>query len=78
MTYSNTTGILAIVTLVGTDIFLSYWKHCSAKVARWLDGFGPGLERKKQITYAVMEGRGAASQRFQSKCFGTCRIETML
>ena len=36
--YSITTGILAIVTLVGTDILLSYWKHRSAKVERWLDG----------------------------------------
>ncbi|MGZ8385824.1 MAG: DUF421 domain-containing protein [Nitrospira sp.] len=36
--YSITTGILAIVTLVGTDILLSYWKQRSAKVERWLDG----------------------------------------
>ena len=36
--HSITTGILAIVTLVGTDILLSYWKQRSAKVERWLDG----------------------------------------
>ena len=36
--YSITTGILAMVTLVGTDILLSYWKQRSAKVERWLDG----------------------------------------
>lgn len=36
--YSITTGILAIVTLVGTDILLSHWKHRSAEVDRWLDG----------------------------------------
>jgi uncharacterized membrane protein YcaP (DUF421 family) len=36
--YSVTTGVLAIVTLVGTDILLSYWKHRSAAVNRWLDG----------------------------------------
>lgn len=36
--YSITTGILAIVTLVGTDILLSYWKQRSGKVERWLDG----------------------------------------
>ncbi len=36
--HSITTGILAIVTLVGTDILLAYWKQRSAKVERWLDG----------------------------------------
>jgi uncharacterized membrane protein YcaP (DUF421 family) len=36
--YSITTGVLAIVTLVGTDILLSYWKHRSAAMNRWLDG----------------------------------------
>jgi uncharacterized membrane protein YcaP (DUF421 family) len=36
--YSITTGVLAIVTLVGTDIALSYWKHGSPAVERWLDG----------------------------------------
>jgi uncharacterized membrane protein YcaP (DUF421 family) len=36
--YSITTGVLAIVTLVGTDILLSYWKHRSAALNRWLDG----------------------------------------
>jgi uncharacterized membrane protein YcaP (DUF421 family) len=36
--YSITTGVLAIVTLVGADILLSYWKHRSAAMNRWLDG----------------------------------------
>ncbi len=36
--YSITTGVLAIVTLVGTDIALSHWKHRSPTVERWLDG----------------------------------------
>ena len=36
--HSITTGILAIVTLVGTDILLAYWKQRSTKVERWLDG----------------------------------------
>lgn len=36
--YSITTGVLAIVTLVGADILLSNWKHRSAAVNRWLDG----------------------------------------
>lgn len=36
--YSVTTGVLAIVTLVGTDIALSYWKHRSPALERWLDG----------------------------------------
>ncbi len=36
--YSITTAVLAIVTLVGTDIVLSYWKHRSPAVERWLDG----------------------------------------
>jgi uncharacterized membrane protein YcaP (DUF421 family) len=36
--YSLTTGLLAIVTLVGTDILLSYFKHRSVTVERWLDG----------------------------------------
>ena len=36
--YSVTTGVLAIVTLVGTDIVLSYWKHRSPALERWLDG----------------------------------------
>lgn len=36
--YSITTGVLAIITLVGTDILLSYWKHHSPAVERWLDG----------------------------------------
>lgn len=36
--YSITTGMLAIVTLVGADILLSNWKHRSAAVNRWLDG----------------------------------------
>lgn len=36
--YSITTGVLAIVTLVGTDIVLSYLKHRSTAVNCWLDG----------------------------------------
>lgn len=36
--YSITTGVLAIVTLVGTDIALSYLKHRSPALERWLDG----------------------------------------
>lgn len=36
--YSITTGVLAIVTLVGTDILLAHWKHRSAAVDRWVDG----------------------------------------
>lgn len=36
--YSITTGVLAIVTLVGTDIVLSHWKHRSPTVEHWLDG----------------------------------------
>ena len=36
--YSITTGVLAIVTLVGTDIALSHWKYRSPTVERWLDG----------------------------------------
>jgi uncharacterized membrane protein YcaP (DUF421 family) len=36
--YSITTGLLAIVTLVGADILLSYFKHRSRTVERWLDG----------------------------------------
>jgi uncharacterized membrane protein YcaP (DUF421 family) len=36
--YSITAGVLAIVTLVGADILLSYWKHRSAATERWLDG----------------------------------------
>jgi uncharacterized membrane protein YcaP (DUF421 family) len=36
--YSITTGVLAIVTLVGTDIVLSHWKYRSPTVEHWLDG----------------------------------------
>jgi uncharacterized membrane protein YcaP (DUF421 family) len=36
--YSITAGMLAIVTLVGTDILFSHWKHRSAAMERWLDG----------------------------------------
>jgi len=36
--YSITSGMLAVITLVGADILLSYWKHRSAAVERWLDG----------------------------------------
>lgn len=36
--YSITTGVLTIITLVGADILLSYWKHHSSTVGRWLDG----------------------------------------
>ncbi len=36
--YSITAGVLAIVTLIGADILLSYWKHRSATAERWLDG----------------------------------------
>lgn len=35
---SMTTGVVAILTLVGTDIALSHFKHRSPVVERWLDG----------------------------------------
>lgn len=35
---SLTTAVLAILTLVGMDIALSYFKYRSSRVERWLDG----------------------------------------
>jgi uncharacterized membrane protein YcaP (DUF421 family) len=53
--HSFTNGMLLVVTLIGTDILLSYIKHKNKTVSKWLDGTPVVLVRAGKMERTKMD-----------------------